>query len=205
MKIGAHREQRSLFPTNRRNAGRNRTCPVTSALIPAALFTDLVAISEDGAVRVAKHPSTPESTYACVSWVCWRKSEIPFEAIERIVHGNDCCHQRHASADRSKFRILSPRLALRMSRSSKRHSIEKKEYDLHGLKPPALVKRRNCSRREGTDQRQGEVVLPLTADTLAALKTDIENAAKPSGRCHRSLPALFVHQPHPRTGGRQLS
>ena len=50
----------------------------------------------------------------------------------------------------------------------------KKEYDLHWLKPEPLVRRRNCLGVKERINAQGEVVVPLTADTLAALKIDIE-------------------------------
>ena len=90
--------------------------PSTIGIDTGGTFTDLVAISGDGSVRVAKHPSTPEAPMRAFLGVL-EKSEIPFEAIERIVHGTTVA--TNAILQRpAQMSYLSRQLALRMSRSS---------------------------------------------------------------------------------------
>ena len=78
-------ELRTIDSWLRKN-GRKAHVPNTIGIDTGGTFTDLVAISADGVVRVAKHPSTPEAPMRAFLGVL-EKSEIPFEAIERIVHG----------------------------------------------------------------------------------------------------------------------
>ena len=145
--------------------------PSTIGIDTGGTFTDLVAISEDGAVRVAKHPSTPEAPMRAFLGVL-EKSEIPFEAIERIVHGTTVA--TNAILQRTGANVVFITTAGFEDVPFIQRINRKKEYDLHWLKPQPLVKRRNCLGVKERINAQGEVVLPLTADTLAGLKTNIE-------------------------------
>ena len=145
--------------------------PSTIGIDTGGTFTDLVAISGDGAVRVAKHPSTPEAPMRAFLGVL-EKSEIPFEGIERIVHGTTVA--TNAILQRTGANIVFITTAGFEDVPFIQRINRKKEYDLHWLKPEPLVRRRNCLGVKERINAQGEVVVPLTADTLAALKIDIE-------------------------------
>ena len=145
--------------------------PSTIGIDTGGTFTDLVAISGDGAVRVAKHPSTPEAPMRAFLGVL-EKSEIPFEGIERIVHGTTVA--TNAILQRTGANIAFITTAGFEDVPFIQRINRKKEYDLHWLKPEPLVRRRNCLGVKERINAQGEVVVPLTADTLAALKIDIE-------------------------------
>ena len=145
--------------------------PSTIGIDTGGTFTDLVAISGDGDVRVVKHPSTPEAPMHAFLGVL-EKSGIPFEAIERIVHGTTVA--TNAILQRAGANVVFITTTGFEDVPFIQRINRKKEYDLHWLKPQPLVKRRNCLGVKERINAQGDVVTPLTADTLAALKTDIE-------------------------------
>ena len=141
--------------------------PSTIGIDTGGTFTDLVAISADGAVRVAKHPSTPEAPMRAFLGVL-EKSEIPFEAIERIVHGTTVA--TNAILQRTGANVVFVTTAGFEDVPFIQRINRKKEYDLHWLKPEPLVKRRNCLGVKERINAQGEIVVPLTVDTLANSK-----------------------------------
>ena len=145
--------------------------PSTIGIDTGGTFTDLVAISADGAVRVAKHPSTPDAPMRAFLGVL-EKSEIPFADIERIVHGTTVA--TNAILQRAGANVLFVSTAGFEDVPFIQRINRKKAYDLHWLKPQPLVKRRNCLGVTERINAQGAVVVPLTAGTLAALKTEIE-------------------------------
>ena len=134
-------------------------------------FTDLVAISEDGSVRVAKHPSTPDAPMRAFLGVL-EKSEIPFADIERIVHGTTIA--TNAIIQRDGANIVYVTTAGFEDIPYIQRLNRKSEYDLHWLKPKPLVKRRNCLGVEERMDAEGKVVTALTPQALSDLKTEIE-------------------------------
>ncbi|MCZ6678517.1 MAG: hydantoinase/oxoprolinase family protein [Candidatus Poribacteria bacterium] len=134
-------------------------------------FTDLIAISADGSVRVAKHPSTPDAPMRAFLGVL-EKSEIPFAEIERIVHGTTVA--TNAILQRTGANVMYVTTAGFEDIPFIQRINRKKAYDLHWLKPQPLVKRRNCLGVTERINAQGAIVVPLTAAALADLKTKIE-------------------------------
>jgi N-methylhydantoinase A len=122
-------------------------------------FTDLVAIGGDGAVVVAKHPSTPRAPVEAFLGVI-RKSGLADGEIERIAHGTTVATNAVIQRRGAPVALVITRgfedvpFIQRINRRS--------EYDLHWRKPSPLVRRRWCfGVRERIDAR-GEVSEPLS-------------------------------------------
>ena len=134
-------------------------------------FTDLVAISADDSVRVAKHPSSPDRPMRAFVGVL-EKLGIPFSEIERIVLGTTVA--TNAVIQRQGADVLFVTTSgfedvLFIQRLNR-----KAAYDLQWLKPKPLVKRRNCLPVGERIDAKGEIVAPLTAASLHTLKTEVE-------------------------------
>ena len=133
-------------------------------------FTDLVALSGDGTVRVAKGPSRPDAPMRAFSGVL-KKSGIEPREIDRIVHGTTVA--TNAVIQRKGARVILVATAgfediPFIQRINRRY-----EYNLQWSKPEPLVLRRNCV---GVDERvdaKGDVIKPLTPSSLEKLCQDI--------------------------------
>ena len=147
-------------------------------------FTDLVGITDDGVVQVAKHPSSPDAPMRAFMRVLDR-ADIPFGEIERIVHGTTVA--TNALIQRQGADIAFVTTAGFEDIPFLQRTNRKTEYDLQWLKPQPLVKRRNCLGVTERINAQGEVVVPLDPAALAELKVAIE-----SGLRHQSIDAFAV-------------
>ena len=127
-------------------------------------FTDLVALSGDGTVRVAKGPSRPDAPMRAFSGVL-KKSGIEPREIDRIVHGTTVA--TNAVIQRKGARVILVATAgfediPFIQRINRRY-----EYNLQWSKPEPLVLRRNCV---GVDERvdaKGDVIKPLTPSSVS--------------------------------------
>jgi N-methylhydantoinase A len=128
-------------------------------------FTDLVAISHEGTVVVAKHPSTPRAPVDAFMRVIG-KSGLASGAgeIERIAHGTTVATNAVIQRQGAPVILIATRgfedvpFIQRINRKS--------EYDLHWRKPQPLVRRRCIVGVRERINARGEVTQPLTADAI---------------------------------------
>ena len=168
-------------------------------------FTDLVAISEEGAVVVAKHPSTPRAPVDAFMRVI-DKSGLASGAgeIERIAHGTTVATNAVIQRQGAPVILVATRgfedvpFIQRINRKS--------EYDLHWRKPQPLVRRRCIVGVRERINARGEVVQPLTAGTIEEVVAAIRRIREeePIEAVAISLLFAYLNPAHELELGQQL-
>jgi N-methylhydantoinase A len=128
-------------------------------------FTDFVAIGEDGAIVMAKHPSTPRAPVDAFMGVI-RKSGLNYGEgeIQRITHGTTVATNAVIQRQGAPVVLVATHgfedvpFIQRINRKS--------EYDLQWRKPQPLVRRRWCIGARERLNARGEAMLPLSEDAI---------------------------------------
>lgn len=158
--------------------GPGRRTPVHRAPPPArghwavgidigGTFTDAVAVRTDGAVRVAKVPSTPDDparTFLAALGALERDGVEP-AAIGRLVHGTTVA--TNALLTGSLDRVVLLATAGFRDVLGVRDGMRAAMYDLFAARPPELVPRADRLEVHERMGRDGRPIVPLTDEEIA--------------------------------------
>ena len=169
-------------------------------------FTDLVAIDEDGRVVVAKHPSTPRAPVDAFMGVIDKSGLARNQGdIERIAHGTTVATNAVIQRQGAPVVLVTTHgfedvpFIQRINRKS--------EYDLHWRKPQPLVRRRWCVGARERINARGEPILPLTADAVEEVVSEIRriSEAEPIEAIAVCLLFAYLNPSHELMLGQKLS
>lgn len=127
-------------------------------------FTDLVAIGDDGAVTVAKVPSTPRSP-DIGALAALEAGGIPASAVTDLVHGSTVATNAILERRGARIAFVTTK-GFRDILFLQRHD-RRSIYDLRYAKPAPPVRRADCFEVPERIDARGAVVAPLDEDVVA--------------------------------------